>query len=179
MKKTILDPVFSLLSVFKHPAYSALLLLLIFASFKREIIPGSPADATVKKTMNEDPKKTLLAFFSFNNNNDLSDSLVFNQAEAFYHPDFIFLPDHGEPLSDRKSILNSFRNFSKANKVMFTDTIDRMDQSGDLAYFFTHYHEVFTERTTGKTVVDTMHSAVFILKKDRDARWKIVLWKWA
>lgn len=52
-----------------------------------------------------------------------------------------------------------------------------MDQSGGLAYFLVHYNEIFTNIKTGKQLWDNKHSAIFVLEKDTDHHWKIVVWR--
>lgn len=126
----------------------------------------------------QEVEKALMSVIDFINNEDLSDSLTYNRYKALYHDDFVLLPSNGEPISDKETILEGFRGFLKNNKGSFDITIDRLDVSGNLAYVLSHYHEVFTNIESGENVVDIMHSAIFVLKKDANNDWKIVVWRW-
>jgi len=47
-----------------------------------------------------------------------------------------------------------------------------------MANALSHYHETFTNFKTGNKIIDTMHSAVYILRKDSKGSWKVSFQQW-
>ncbi|MEA1886475.1 MAG: DUF4440 domain-containing protein [Bacteroidota bacterium] len=117
-------------------------------------------------------KEAFLSMYDFFNNEDLTDSLVFNRFKSQYTDDFVLLGDNGSIPIEKESIFNSWEGMFKNLKPNFDITIDRLEVSGNLAYILYHYHEVFTNIETNETVIDVMHSAIMVLRKDEDNNWK-------
>ena len=155
-----------------------LLILFLFAC-STEPKKDPPTEEDISISNKQEVEYVIRSFFDFSNNEDLSDSLTYNRFKAFFHDDFVLLPDHGEPLSDKETIWEGYRTFNKTNKGHFDVTIDRLDASDSLAYILAHYHESFTKRETGEVAFEVNHSAIFVLKKkDANNEWKIVVWRW-
>jgi ketosteroid isomerase-like protein len=150
-----------------------LLLLIVLIS----LAGISCQDKTTESPENE-VKVAFLSMYDFFNNEDLADSLVFNRFKSQYTDDFVFLGDNGSIPVEKESLLNSWEGMFKNLKPNFDITIDRLEVSGNLAYILYHYHEVFTNIETNETVIDVMHSAIMVLRKDEDNNWKCSVLKW-
>lgn len=126
----------------------------------------------------DEVKEAFLFMYDFFNNIDLTDSLTFNKFKLLYTDDFVFLGNSGSIPHEKESILKSWEEMFKNLKPNFDLTIDRLEVSGNLAYILYHYHEVFTNIETDETVIDVMHSAIMVLRKDGDNNWKCSVLKW-
>jgi ketosteroid isomerase-like protein len=176
MKKITFYPASYLALVFKHIRCLTMILLILVASFNAQ--SQNKSLTTKYSTTTNDAKQALMAIFDFSNTEDMTDSLNFNQFKAFFADDFVFLPDSGAVLTRGQEDLESYRGLFKESKSNVNLQIDRMDQSGELAYFLVHYNEIFTNIKTGKLLWNNKHSAIFVLKRDADHRWKIAVWRW-
>jgi len=142
------------------------------------ILAGISCQKEPTKAPEDEVKETFLSVYDRFNNEDLSDSLTFNNLKLLYADDFVFLGDKGSIPHDKESILQSWEGLFKNLKPNFEVTIDRLEVSGDLAYILYHYHEVLTNIETNDTVIDVMHSAIMVMKKDADNNWKCSVLKW-
>ena len=126
----------------------------------------------------EEVKKAIMHYYGLINNEDLSDSLNFNQFKALHADNFVLIPSEGKPPSDKETILEGWREFLKNNKGNYDITIDRLEVSGDLAYVLYHFHEIYINIESGEKVFDVMHSAIMVLRKDAQGNWKTVVLRW-
>jgi len=156
---------------------SLILSILLFACTAKNKNDSVELEDTSKSDV-EIVKHALLSSYDFINNEDLTDSLTFNQWKSFFDDDFVMLPSEGKPLSNKETILEGFRGLFKTHKGHFDVTIDRIEVSGDLAYVLYHYHEVFTNIETGENLYDIMHSVIAVLRKDAQGNWKTVVLRW-
>lgn len=149
-----------------------LLLLIVLIS-----LAGISCQDKTTESLEDEVKAVFLSMYDFFNNEDLADSIVFNKFKSQYADDFVLLGDNGSIPIEKESIFNSWEGMFKNLKPNFDITIDRLEVSGNLAYILYHYHEVFTNIETNETVIDVMHSAIMVLKKDEDNNWKISVLK--
>ena len=156
---------------------SLILFILLFACMAENKNESVELEDTSRSDV-EIVKQALLSSYDFINNEDLTDSLTFNQYKSFFDDDFVMLPSEGNPLSNKETILEGFRGLFKTHKCNFDVTIDQIEVSGDLAYVLYHYHEVFTNIETGENLFDIMHSAIAVLRKDVEGNWKLVVLGW-
>jgi len=158
--------------------YLSLILFILLFACTAENKNDSVEQEDTSKSDVEIVKQTLLSSYDFINNEDLTDSLTFNQYKSFFDDAFVMLPREGKPLSNKETILEGQRRLFKTHKGNFDVTIDQIEVSGDLAYVLYHYHEVFTNIETGENLYDIMHSAIAVLKKDMQGNWKMVVGGW-
>jgi ketosteroid isomerase-like protein len=151
--------------------YLLSLILLIF-------LAGISCQDKTSESPENEVKEAFMSMYEFLNNEDLTDSLIFNKYQLFYTDDFVFLGDGGSIPGDRESILKSLGGMFKNLKPNIDVTIDRLEVSGSLAYILYHYHELMTNIETNETVFDAMHSAIMVLRKDADNNWKCCVLKW-
>ena len=136
------------------------------------VLAGISCQGKTPESPEDEVKEAFLAMYNFLNNEDLTDSLTFNKYQSLYTDDFVILGDGGSVPLEKESILKSFRGMFKSYKPNIDITIDRLEVSGKLAYVLYHYHEVMTNIETNEKVIDVMHSAIMILRKDEDNTWK-------
>jgi ketosteroid isomerase-like protein len=151
--------------------YLLSLIVLIF-------LAGISCQNKTTESPEDEVKETFLSVYDFFNNEDLTDSLTFDKFKSLYTDDFVFLGDEGNIPLEKESILKSWEGMFKNLKPNFDVTIDRLEVSGNLAYILYHYHEVFTNIETNETVIDVMHSAIIVMRKDADDNWKCSVLKW-
>ncbi|TJY35878.1 YybH family protein [Pontimicrobium aquaticum] len=136
---------------------------------------------TALATTNSDKdavRKAIINNYDFINNNNLSDSLTFNRFKTFYSDSFVLGPSEGNPLSNKETILEEWRELFKENKATFDLKINRVEVSGNLAYVLYHYNEKLTNIETGDLYFEVIQSAIAILKKDSFGNWKFEVLRW-
>ena len=148
----------------------SLFVLLFFAAFS--------CQNTATESTQDEVKETFLSMYDYFNNEDLSDSLIFDKFKSFYTDDFVVLGDDGNLPLQKESVFRSWEGLFSNIDPNFDVSIDRIEVSGNLAYVLYHYHEVLTNIKTGETVIDVMHSAIAVMRRDADNNWKCSVLKY-
>ena len=129
-------------------------------------------------TSEKDVRDALMYNYEFFDNNDLSDNEVFDQYKSLFSDSFVLVSSEGKPLIGKEIILEEWRKIFKENKAKFELTIDRIEVSGNMAYVLYHYHEKLTNITSGDLYFEVTQSAIAILKKNNEEKWKFEVLKY-
>lgn len=127
----------------------------------------------------EDVRKTIMDHYDFINENDLSDSLTFDRYKTLFSDSFVLGPSEGKPLSNKKIILEDWRKLFQENKGKFELTINRIDVSENMAYALYHYDEKLTNIKSGAIYFEVTQSALVVLRKDTEGKWKFEALMWS
>jgi ketosteroid isomerase-like protein len=119
-------------------------------------------------------KQTVLSMHEAVMTRDLSDSLTFNKWTDFFTSDFLYMESEGKPpIQMGKVGYKPIREAFKSIKINYDDIIiDYVDASCDLAYVAYHFHGTVTTIKTNESQ-DISRSALVVLRKNKEAEWKI------
>jgi len=121
-----------------------------------------------------DVKKVVLSMHDAVTTTDLSDSLTFNQWTDFFTSDFLYMQSKGMPAIQMGKVdFKDMREAFKSIKISYDEIIiDYVDTSCDLAYVSYQYKAIVTTIKTNESQ-DISNSALLILRKNKEAEWKI------
>jgi ketosteroid isomerase-like protein len=105
---------------------------------------------------------------------DLSDSITFNKWTDFFTSDLLYMESEGKPpIQMGKMGFKPIREAFKSIKINYDEIIiDYVDASCDLAYVAYHFQGTVTTIKTNESQ-DISRSALIILRKNKEAEWKI------
>lgn len=105
---------------------------------------------------------------------DLSDSLTFDKWTDFFTSDLLYMDSEGKPpIQMGKVGFKPIREAFKSIKINYDEIIiDYVEASFDLAYVAYHFNGTVTTIKTNETQ-EISRSALVILRKNKEAEWKI------
>jgi ketosteroid isomerase-like protein len=119
-------------------------------------------------------KQTVLSMHDAIMTRDLSDSLTFNKWTDFFTSDLLYMESDGKPpIQMGKVDFKPTREAFQSIRINYDEIIiDYVDTSCDLAYVAYHFHGTVTTIKTNESE-DISRSALVILRKNKETKWKI------
>jgi ketosteroid isomerase-like protein len=150
-------------------------IFLFFFVFNNANVKGSNLHENQSGDEKEEVKKEFLAIWEYFNTADFTDSLNVNKYFENFTEDYLtFLKEGDAPVPGKSADKKRYTGYFNRAKPKYDITVDKIEASVDLAVVFFHYHELWTDLKTGEKIVEADHSAIRVMKRDTNKKWKIM-----